>query len=213
MISSLVGLFLFFVVGFGFIALVVVGIAAASRKKKIQAPVATTDKWEPPQADRLPYEMRRYFFSASERSFYEVLRRLVPSHTVFAKVRMADLVSVESGAASWRTHFNRIQSKHIDFVLLDSDLSPVVAVELDDSSHDREDRKTRDEFVDGVFSVARLPLVHVRAKRAYVPDELLALLSPYIGARSKGVQTPRLQNDESRYMPPDALKQVSSSTC
>ena len=213
MISSLLGLFVVFVVGFGFIALVVEGIAGATRKQKSQAPAKTANKWEPPKADRLPYKMRRYFFSASERSFYEILRRLVPSHTVFAKVRLADLVSVERGAAGWQTHFNRIQSKHIDFVLLDSNLSPVVAVELDDSSHDREDRKTRDEFVDAVFSVARLPLVHVRAKRAYVPDEILDLLSPYIEARSKGVQTPRIQNDESRYMPPDARKQASSVAC
>ena len=213
MISSLVGLFAFFILAFGFIALVVLGIALSFKQKKPQSITATSEKWEPPKADRLPYKMRRYIFSASERSFYEVLRRLVPSHTVFAKVRLADLVSVESGVASWQTHFNRIQSKHIDFVVLDSTLSPVVAVELDDSTHDREERKMRDEFVNEVLSVARLPIVRVRAKRTYVPAELLALLSPYTGKSSKGAQPPAIQNDESRYMPPDSRMLVSAVAC
>src|ERR1043166_5256082 len=43
----------------------------------------------------LPYARKKYFFSAAERSFYEILRRLVPGHTVFAKVRLADLVNVK----------------------------------------------------------------------------------------------------------------------
>src|ERR1051325_6545875 len=64
----------------------------------------------------LPYSKKKFFFSAAERSFYEVLKRLVPAdHTVFAKVRLADLVCVSKGAGSWQSHFNRISRKHIDF--------------------------------------------------------------------------------------------------
>ena len=63
--------------------------------------------WEPPKADSLPYSMKKYFFSAAERSFYEILKRLVPAeHTVFAKVRLADLVYVSKGAGNRQSHFN-----------------------------------------------------------------------------------------------------------
>jgi hypothetical protein len=90
----------------------------------------------------LPYSAKKYFFSAAERSFYEVLRRLVPDHTLSAKVRLANLVYVSRGTESRQSHFNRIQSKHIDFVLCDNDLTPVLAIELDDASHAEESRKT-----------------------------------------------------------------------
>src|SRR4051812_7248029 len=119
----------------------------------------------------LPYAKTKYFFSAAERSFYEILRRLVPDHTVFAKVRLADLVHVRKGTSAWQSHFNRIDRKHLDFVLCDNDLAPVMAIELDDRSHDDEDREARDRFVDQVLGSVSLPIVRVRAKHAYRLEE------------------------------------------
>jgi hypothetical protein len=136
--------------------------------------------WQPPKSDPLPYARKKYFFSSAERSFYEVLRRLAPNYTLFAKVRLADVVYVTKGTGAWRTHLNRIDRKHLDFVICDTDLAPVLAVELDDSSHDGEKRKERDGFVDQVLAASALPIVHMRAKRGYVPDELRQLLAPYI---------------------------------
>ena len=106
---------------------------------------------EPPTADCLPYAKRKYFFSAAERSFYEVLRRLLPDYKVFAKVRLVDVIRVTKESSSWRSDLNRIDRKHLDFVLCDRDLAPMLAVELDDSSHDQTERVERDDFVDPVF--------------------------------------------------------------
>jgi hypothetical protein len=44
---------------------------------------------------------------------------------------------------------------------------PLVAIELDDQSHNRADRQLRDKFVDGVFAAAALPLVHVAVRPQY----------------------------------------------
>lgn len=75
--------------------------------------------------------------------------------------------SVRSGAN------NRLNKKHIDFLLVrPSDLSLVAGVELDDSSHERTDRKARDTFVDDVFRASNLPLLHVAVKATYNPIEL-----------------------------------------
>lgn len=57
-------------------------------------------------------------------------------------------------------------------------MRPLVGIELDDKSHERLDRKARDEFVDQVFAAAKLPLVHVSAKRTYAVLELAAQLAP-----------------------------------
>jgi very-short-patch-repair endonuclease len=68
-----------------------------------------------------------------------------------------------------------VDRKSVDFVLFDRNaVSPVLAIELDDSSHDREDRQERDAFVDGVLAKAGLPLLHVRAQAAYDPKQLSA---------------------------------------
>ena len=165
---------------------------------QMPAPVIAPDS-QPPKADPLPYSKKNYFFSAAERSFYEVLKRLVAAeHTVFAKVRLADLVYVSKGADSWQSHFNRINRKHVDFVLCNRDLAPVVAIELDDSSHDSEEREARDEFVDQVLASPALPIVHIRAKRAYAVDELRAALHPYLPAKAPA----EVPHPDERYMPP-----------
>lgn len=54
-------------------------------------------------------------------------------------------------------------------------LEPVLAIELDEKSHQRKDRKDRDAFVDQVFQAAALPLLHVPAAKG---DQLEASYLP-----------------------------------
>ena len=129
-----------------------------------------------------PFAKRNYFFSAAERSFYEVLRRLVSEHTVFAKVKLSELVYVTKKGSEWRSHQNRIDRKHLDFVVCDADLSPLLAIELDDSSHNEQGRRERDAFVDQVLTAAGIPIVRIAARRGYQLDELRQILSPHLNA-------------------------------
>ena len=166
----------------GVCAIVIRGFALLiARSSEAATPVVATGRvsvaWVPPLP---PFAKRNYFFSAAERSLYEILCRLTPEHTVFAKVRLADLVRVQvSGREFWQ-RFDSIKAKHVDFVVCDEALAPVVAVELDDASHDEADRLARDQFVDSVLQSAALPIVHVRAKRGYVIDEIRQLLAPHL---------------------------------
>jgi hypothetical protein len=137
------------------------------------------DWQQQPETDGLPYSRRNYFFSAAERSLYEILRRLTPEHTVFAKVRLADVVYIK-GSVSRPSHLNRIDRKHLDFVVCDKNLAPVVAIELDDASDRGGELHARDEFVEQVLAAAALPVIRMPARRAYVMDEIHGLLSPYL---------------------------------
>lgn len=125
---------------------------------------------------RLPYRRKEYFFSQAERSFYGVLVKAVAGEfVVLSKVRLADVIYVEKGTGTWQSFFNRIQSKHVDFVLCAPELmQPVLVIELDDRSHDREDRRDRDSFVDEALAAAGLPILHVPARQKYSPIELKA---------------------------------------
>lgn len=98
-----------------------------------------------------------------------------PTYRVFGKVRLADIIEVKGARdrSRRRSAFNRISSKHVDFVLTDpEDLSIVGAVELDDRSHQRKASRQRDQFVDRACQVAGIPLVRFPAKQAYTVSQV-----------------------------------------
>ena len=126
------------------------------------------------------YYAKKSLFTPAERSFLSVLEAVLSSDVrVFGKVRLEDVIGVKSGLErdERQAARNRITSKHVDFLLVRArDLAPLAGIELDDSSHEREDRRQRDEFVDAAFASANLPLLHVTVKKSYDPAELEAAI-------------------------------------
>ena len=93
------------------------------------------------------------------------------------------------GSGQKQAALNRITRKHLDFVICDrATCVPVLAIELDDASHGRADRQTRDLFVDGLCHAAGLPLARQPAKRGYTMEEARAALSagPQVDAAAGG---------------------------
>ncbi len=119
-----------------------------------------------------PFFRRKFLLSRAERYFYGVLRRIVVPHTVHAKVRLADLVEADERHRLRQANFRRICSKHVDFVVCDAALCPIIAVELDDSSHQRPDRQARDRDVDRILEIASLPILRVPVRRTYDDDDI-----------------------------------------
>ncbi len=122
----------------------------------------------------LPYEKRDALVTDTELEFYQVLAESAGEHwTIFAMVRIADLIKVVDETPKRLSWQNRINCKHIDFVLCDPEsLVPRVAIELDDRSHQRTDRIERDRFVDDAMEAAGLPLLRVKVRSEYDPDKL-----------------------------------------
>jgi len=110
--------------------------------------------------------------TANEQKFYEALDAAVDGRLIIlSKVRIADLFRVTSARRSARHRiFWSIACKHVDFVLAEAEnLRPLAAIELDDSSHQRPDRRRRDELLDDLFEKAALPLLRFRAAAVYSP--------------------------------------------
>ena len=138
-----------------------------------------------------PYHLRDDFLSPAEQSFYMVLKHLVSDRAIICtKVALGDLFYVKSNDRSkFRTLTNKIDRKHVDFLLCDpKTVRPLVGIELDDKSHQRSDRQARDEFVEMVYKAAKLPLLRFPAHRAYSTSELASLLSSFINLNS--IETP-----------------------
>lgn len=132
----------------------------------------------------LAYQLRPSLLTKAERSFYGVLQQVAQGKwTIFAKVRVSDIVTVPRGVAGWQTQFNKVQSKHVDMVICDpSTLRVLAAVELDDASHQQLERQERDSFIAEVFATAKLPLIRVPARQAYTLDSIRGLLSEELGS-------------------------------
>lgn len=129
----------------------------------------------------LPYCIRDDFLTDAEFQFYQTLRTyLGHSVTICPKVSLGDLFF--AAGENRAGYLNKINRKHVDFLLCDPDsMIPICGVELDDSTHQRPDRMERDRFVDAVYNAAGLPLVHVPLKNGYTPDELDEFLGELIG--------------------------------
>lgn len=79
------------------------------------------------------------------------------------KVRLWDLIEPRKGSSNKKELENKIRSKHVDFVLVDPELNVIGVLELDDSTHDREDRKSRDSFVRDALEGAGIIMIQTRS--------------------------------------------------
>lgn len=163
-----------------------------------------SDKDEKP-ADRIeyPYHVRDDFLSPAEQNFFLVLKTAVnDAALICAKVALGDLFYAKSSDPSkYRTFTNKIDRKHVDFLLCDpKTVKPIVGIELDDRSHQRSDRQDRDAFVEKVYQAAHLPLVRVPVKRSYSTAEISAALAPYLGSPTKEA-FPIIGNNEKSAVP------------
>lgn len=126
----------------------------------------------------LPFRLRDDFLSPAEVSFYHVLLSAVGDRfTVCPKVNLNDIFFVSRPDRNQASR-NHISRKHVDFLLCDRrSMRPCMGIELDDSSHEREDRRARDALVQRVFDAAGLTLLRFPAQRAYNITEVASRLS------------------------------------
>jgi len=175
--------------------IVVIVVALVSLKAKTATQTRPTNVPEPSTtnvaADQ--YYVRKSLFTPAERSFVGVLETLdLTGVTIAAKVRLADVFGVKKGLerGDRQRALNKITSKHVDFLLVQSgDCRPLLGIELDDSSHEEEDRAERDTFVDTVFASGGLPILHVAAKATYSPEEVRRQIVGALAAASSARST------------------------
>jgi very-short-patch-repair endonuclease len=128
-----------------------------------------------------PYQKQALLLTKAERSFFGVLYKAVGNeYHIFSKVRLADILKTTPGldGSKRQSAQNRINSKHVDFVLCDlNNLAIRFVIELDDSSHESTQRQQRDDFVNKALEVADIAIIHFPVKQAYSLDEIKQLLS------------------------------------
>ena len=104
------------------------------------------------------------FLSPSETEFKRYLEQNLPDNIeIHCKVRLADILASE-------TSYRRIIMMHVDFVLFDKTTQQVVlAIELDDQSHNTPKARQRDEIKNNALKESEVKYVRVPDDKKYNP--------------------------------------------
>jgi hypothetical protein len=110
------------------------------------------------------YGRKDFIMTKAENDFFGVLKELLEDrYQIFPQVHLDALFNYKVKGQNWkgaRWHINRTS---VDFVVCDkTDARPLLAIELDDYSHDAEDRRSRDVEVERIFANANMPLLRFR---------------------------------------------------
>lgn len=109
------------------------------------------------------------FFTQSEAIFYKLMQDQNNGRfIILSKVRLEDIVNVNStlSRSDYMARRNNIKSKHIDFLILDSQTQQkLCAIELDGSSHNSKQQKRYDNMKNVILNniPIRFYRVHVGA--------------------------------------------------
>ena len=167
----LVGIAIPFLFLLGF--LLILGAVISKRSKK------TSSGKEP---DKKPiYEKKTYMMTRNELYFYRALKKAVgDEYQIMCQVSLYQIIKTRPMSPSDNQKaFNKISRKTLDFVLCDpSNMKTIAAIELDDSSHKRNDRIYRDQFLNQAMKDADVPLIRFPAKSSYTADQVAQKISP-----------------------------------
>lgn len=90
------------------------------------------------------------------------------NYVIFPKVRMEDFIKVNVGDYRTRQKYRGyIKSRHIDFLLCDSRLNVLAAIELDDNTHNKKSSKRADEMKNNIYDAIGIPLFRIPVFQNY----------------------------------------------
>ena len=128
------------------------------------------------------------FVTPAEADFFRVLRAVVGDRAhVLAQVSLGRLLffpgsnASNPGRARW---WNKVAQRSVDFLLCDpATLKPLLAIELDEPSHERADRRARDAEVNALLAAAGLKALRLPTGRAYDTRQLAEAVMPHLPPR------------------------------
>ena len=125
---------------------------------------------------KLPYFKKKHFVSRAELSFFRALEQAIEGkYYIFPQVRLSDLVYVKVAKGEYQKYHNKINRKSVDFVIVEkNDLNPLLAIELDDRTHNHKNRIKRDDFVENVFEKVGLSLLSIKCATTYDVQKIRA---------------------------------------
>ena len=109
------------------------------------------------------YNRKYVIMTEREQEFYKKLKLVCgDSILIFPQIHLSSLFFHNVKGQNFKLAFRFINRLSVDFVLVDSrNFKTLLAIELDDSTHNEKDRVKRDLIVNDIFKKAHFPLLRV----------------------------------------------------
>jgi very-short-patch-repair endonuclease/Sec-independent protein translocase protein TatA len=118
----------------------------------------------------------------NEIAFFEKLKFVFPHYHIATQVALSAIIETDNYKE--RPQFN---TYYVDYVICDKKgEKPLLIIELDDSSHNREKRKTQDRRKNGVIQTAGIPFIRYESRANYNITDIANNTVPYLN----GSKTP-----------------------
>ena len=120
------------------------------------------------------YKRKDFLISRPEYEFFNILFKILENqYHIFTQVHLPTILDHKITGQNWKGAFSHINGKSVDFVICDkSDIKPLLAIELDDKSHEREDRIERDSEVERMLKEAGMPLLRFENNGSFNKEEI-----------------------------------------
>ncbi len=139
-------------------AIAIIGLWALNKTKKNKEN----------EIEIFPFYAKKSVLTKVEQILYFRLIKALPEKIILAQVQLSQLLGVKSGENFYKWH-NRINRMSCDFVVCNQDTSIIAVIELDDATHQREDRKAADAKKDKALNSANIRIIRWQAKE--LPNE------------------------------------------
>ncbi|MCL1935093.1 MAG: DUF2726 domain-containing protein [Defluviitaleaceae bacterium] len=117
------------------------------------------------------YSLEKSLLTKKELDFFKIIKPIIDDIGLYVaiKPRIADFIRIfpDDKTENFWINFKKISQKHVDFLICDFNFTPIIAIELDDITHLREDRKNRDFFVDNIYKDVNLKVLHFTKYNSY----------------------------------------------
>lgn len=125
--------------------------------------------------DTYTYKRKDFLMTPTERRCFDALVSVVRDrYYVFPQVHLDELVEPEKYSGRRIFSFRHINQKSVDFVLCDKEMRPLLAIELNDWTHELRKRKLADYEKERIFSEAGLPLLSLAPRENFDQRELVS---------------------------------------
>ena len=124
------------------------------------------------------YRRKDFLMSRAEHELFDILVDVVGNqYYVFPQIHLPNILDNKIVGQNWRGSFRHIDEKSVDFVICDKAyIKPLLAIELDDRTHEQNDRKGRDKEVERILGEANMPLLRFENNRHFDKEEIKRLV-------------------------------------
>lgn len=125
------------------------------------------------------YKCKDFLMTKSEHEFFDILIDIAgDQYYIFPQIHLSTFLDNKIVGQNWRAAFKHINEKSVDYIICDkSYIKPIIAIELDDKTHEKDDRKERDYEVERILKEAGLILLRFKNNGFFNREEIKESIS------------------------------------